>query len=218
VLTAISLVAGLLGGQAPQAFAADTAPPAISEAPTQGPSLAPRLSAVYPSVLVPEADSTRRPVAIEYSDAYATRLTIHRIASYATLPLYVTQYFVGKSLINDPAQRGTFAKSAHGPLAAAIGGLFIVNAVTGIWNMYDARKDPSGRTRRMVHGISMLIAGAGFVWAGASAPHHEHEDLGGTVPPPPATFTNQANQHQTIAIASMGLSLASYLMMLVWKD
>jgi len=216
LLTAISLIAGLLGAQSPAAFAADTVPPSMSEAPAQGPSLAPRLSTVYPSVLTEEADTIRRPVAIEYSDAYGTRLTIHKIASYATLPLFVTQYFVGKSLINDPNQRGTFAKGAHGPLAAAIGGLFVVNAVTGIWNMYDARKDPNGRTRRMIHGISMLVAGAGFVWAGASAPQHERE--GGIVTVSPATIADQRNRHQTIAIASMGLSLASYLMMLIWKD
>lgn len=41
------------------------------------------------------ADSGRPRVAsVEYGDAYATRLRIHRIASYAELPLFGAEYLL----------------------------------------------------------------------------------------------------------------------------
>jgi hypothetical protein len=53
-------------------------------------------------------------------------------------------------------------KSAHTITGVGIGALFGVNTVTGVWNMWEARKDPNGRRRRLIHGISMLGADAGF--------------------------------------------------------
>jgi len=157
-----------------------------------------------------EADSGRRPKAIRYSDMYYTRLRVHQIASYLTVPLFVAQYLSGQALWNNPDSHG-LARDAHGPLAASVAGLFAVNTVTGVWNMWDARKDPNGRTRRWVHGLSMLVADAGFVVVGATAP--DREDALNT-----SGHTSGARTHRNVAIGSMGLALSSYVMMLIWKD
>jgi hypothetical protein len=154
----------------------------------------------------PVAVDTPRTIAIEYSDLYYTRLTIHKYASYATIPLFVLQYVSGQELIRHPGE-GSWARDVHGPAAAGIAVLFGVNTVTGLWNLYDSRKDPNGRTRRTVHSLLMLAADAGFVWAGALAPDDE-EGAG----------SSRANQHRTVAITSGSVALAGYLMMLIWKE
>ena len=41
-----------------------------------------------------------RPHAIEYSDAYNTRLTIHRWGSCTMLPLFASEYYLGNRLLN----------------------------------------------------------------------------------------------------------------------
>jgi hypothetical protein len=74
------------------------------------------------------ADTTRpsaRPRAITYSDAYYTRLTIHRIGSYAMLPLFVTEYILGQKLINDSVPSSGL-KTAHGLVAGGIAVVFAV--------------------------------------------------------------------------------------------
>lgn len=152
---------------------------------------------------------TPRTVAIEYSDWYYKRLTIHRYASYATIPLFILQYASGQNLMNHPGE-GSWARDVHGPVAASIAVLFGVNTVTGVWNLYDSRKDPNGRTRRTVHSLLMLAADAGFVWTGAIAPGDDEGGGGGD--------SSQARRHRTVAITSGSVALASYLMMLIWKD
>jgi hypothetical protein len=153
----------------------------------------------------------RRPKAVEYSDLYYTRLKIHQIASYLTVPLFVAQYLAGRELWNHPDSHG-LAKDAHGPLAAGIAGLFAVNTVTGVWNLWEGRKDPHGRARRWVHGLTMIAADAGFVVVGATAPGDDFRENGGT------GRGSGASTHRDVAIGSMGLALGSYLMMLIWKD
>jgi hypothetical protein len=148
-----------------------------------------------------------RPAAFEYSDGYYTRLKIHKWASYATLPLFAAQFAVGQKLYNGTGSDGT--KSLHGALAAGTGVLFGVNTVTGVWNLAEGRKDPNHRTKRMVHGILMLVADAGFVATGLLAPESEHGEFpyegGGT----------SASTHRTVALASMGVATVAYLMMLI---
>ncbi len=84
----------------------------------------------------------------------------------------------------------------------------MVNTVTGVWNLWDSRREPAGRARRYIHAALMLAADAGFVATGATAPSPRRIRLG-----EPTSITT----HRTIAIASMGTALASYLMMLIWK-
>lgn len=175
--------------------------------------------------LAPESTLVSRPAALpayrlqpaglrqqgpfEYSDAYAVRLKIHKIASFVTLPLFVLQYISGEQKIehggseivygDDEGEGGGGLAQWHGVLAGSIAGLFAVNTVTGGWNLLEARKDPENRTWRTIHGVLMLVADAGFVATGISASEAEDRDAG---------------IHRTLAISSMGVALASYVMML----
>lgn len=148
----------------------------------------------------PSATAEQRPQAFEYSDAYNTRRKIHMIASYATIPLFVGQYIVGQKLYD--GNGGDTARSAHGALAGGIAALFAVNTVTGVWNLWEARGDPNGKTRRLVHGLLMLGADAGFTASGLMAP--DDDERGGS----------DRSAHRNVAIASMGVAGASYLYML----
>jgi hypothetical protein len=62
------------------------------------PAPAPTLTGEWPAA-ADTAPRHRRPKAIEYSDWYAKRLAIHKAASWATVPLFVGQYFTGETLI-----------------------------------------------------------------------------------------------------------------------
>jgi hypothetical protein len=153
-----------------------------------------------------EPAAQARPQAYVYSDAYTTRRKIHMIASYATLPLFVGQYISGDKLFDQPSGEGdSTAKSAHGPLAAGIATLFVVNTVTGVWNLVEARHDPNGRTRRLVHGLMMMGANLGFVVTGLMAP--DDDEVG----------SSDRSTHRNAALASMGVATASYIYMLVTR-
>jgi hypothetical protein len=166
------------------------------------PSLAASVAALpLQSLAEAEQAPAPRPMAFEYSDGYRLRLKIHKYASFATLPLFVAQYAVGQKLYDGNASDSL--RSAHSALAASTAVLFGVNTVTGVWNLYEGRKDPNGRTRRTVHGILMLAADAGFVATGLLAPDDEGEGGG------------SASTHRTVALTSMAVATVAYLMMLI---
>lgn len=144
--------------------------------------------------------TTPRPKAFEYSDAYATRRKIHFIASFATIPLFVTQYILGDKLY-DGSSGST--KSAHSGVAVGIETLFAVNTVTGVWNMWESRNDPNAGKKRFIHGFMMLGADVGFVATGMLAPGDE----GG----------GDRSTHRNVAITSMAVATASYLIMLIGR-
>jgi hypothetical protein len=152
----------------------------------------------------------RRPLAVEYSDAYYTRLTIHRIGSYTMLPLFAAEYSLGQNLIQD-ASPPTWMKPTHALVAGGIGVLFGINTITGVWNLWDSRNDSDGRTRRIVHSVLMLASDAGFAAAGATAPgHHDHfVDYG--------TYLHRERVHRGIAIGSIAASTIGGVMMWFWK-
>jgi hypothetical protein len=153
--------------------------------------------------------TTQRRRAIEHSDWYYRRLAVHKAASFATVPLFVAEYVVGDKLFDGNASGST--KSTHQALATGIGVLFGVNTVTGAWNLWDTRHEPEGRARRITHAALMLASDAGFVATAALAPEGDDEDEreGGE--------SNGRSRHRTVAVGSMGVSLASYLMMYLWK-
>jgi hypothetical protein len=159
------------------------------------------------SVTAVQEPPARRPVPVEYSDAYKVRAKIHRIASFATLPLFVANYFVGQDLYNHPGDDSK--KGLHGGLVASTAVLFGVNTVTGAWNLWEGRKDPNHRTKRMTHGILMMIADAGFLATAMLAPEGDENEHGG-VP----TSTSGAGTHRAVALTSMGIATVSYLIML----
>jgi hypothetical protein len=148
-----------------------------------------------------------RPRAIEYSDAYYTRLRIHHLASFAELPLFAAEYVLGQRLLNE--ERTGFPsqglKTAHTTVALGLGALFTLNTITGGWNLWESRKDPADRTLRFLHSAAMLGADAGFAWAGASGGGAKHTLSG-------------ANHHRTIAISSMALATAGTAMMWLFHD
>lgn len=147
--------------------------------------------------------------AVEHSDWYYRRLTIHKVASFATVPLFVGEYVLGQKLFNGTGTSST--KAAHGALATGIGVLFGVNTVTGLWNLWDSRHEADGRARRTTHALLMLASDAGFVATAALAPgENEFGEFG-------QDRSNRRNTHRAVAVGSMGVSLASYLMMYLWK-
>ena len=166
-------------------------------------------SAVADTGVVPDTVTRKRvrPRAIEYSDAYYTRLRIHQIASYTELPLFASEWIVGQKLLND--ERTGFPpqglKTAHTAIALGLGALFTVNTVTGGWNLWESRHDPAGRTLRLIHSAAMLGADAGFAWAGAAGGSAKDTDAA-------------ANHHRTIAISSMALATAGTAMMWLFHD
>lgn len=149
----------------------------------------------------------RRPVPVEYSEGYKTRAKIHKIASFATLPLFVANYVVGQDLYSNPGQSES-KRGLHGGLAAATGVLFGINTVTGVWNLWEGRKDTNHRAKRMTHGILMIAADVGFVATGMLAPNTEHEDQSYT------SNGGSRSTHRTVALTSMGIATVSYLIML----
>ena len=153
---------------------------------------------------------TQRRHAVEYSDWYYKRLTIHKVASYTTIPLFVTEYILGDKLYNGTASSST--RSAHQAVATGIGVLFGVNTITGGWNLWESRHESQGRARRLTHGLLMLASDAGFVATAALAPEGNEGFEEGF-----EDSSNNRSTHRTVAVTSMGVSVVSYLMMYFWK-
>ena len=152
------------------------------------------------------ADSTpRRPRAIAYSDAYTTRLTIHRIGSYAMLPLFAAEYALGDRLMNGTSTPPRWVKPTHVGVAVGLGALFATSTVTGVWNLWDSRHDPSGRTRRLVHSALLLAADAGFAYTGLLGDDATHSLDG-------------RRRHRNAALTSIGISTVGTAMMWLWRN
>ncbi len=154
------------------------------------------------------AQDTAQPVhaaAIEHSDGYQTRAKIHKYASYATLPLFVTELALGQSLYDGTESNGK--QTAHAVVGAGIVGLFGVNTVTGLWNMFgEGRQETEGKTIRLVHGLLMMAADVGFLATTATAPSNGRKGA--------LTFDADRVTHRNLAIASISVGTAGYLLML----
>ena len=148
------------------------------------------------------ADDTTRPRrrrAVEVSDAYATRLAIHRVASYTMPPLFVAEYVLGQKMIkeredlargiNNPVNSNT--RSAHQWVAGGVAALFGINTVTGVWNLYETRHQEEGRALRVTHAILMLASDAGFATTGLVASRARRGSV------------DDARRHRTVALVSM---------------
>jgi hypothetical protein len=153
------------------------------------------------------ADTTNRagrPRAIEYSDAYHTRLKIHQIGAYAMLPLFISEYFIGQKLLTSTNRSGSL-KTTHSVIAGALGVVFVSNTVTGAWNFSEARKDPNGRARREIHSVIMLASDVGIVATAISAGSAKKSLV-------------NARRHRTIAIGTIALSAVGTGMMWLWRN
>jgi hypothetical protein len=167
---------------------------------TGSPATALTLPVTVPALAQDPPAQRPRPVAFEYSDGYHTRRKIHVYASLAMVPLFVTQVALGDSLYTDATEG---KRTAHIVVGSSIGALFAINTVTGVWNLWEGRKNPSRRALRLTHGILMLGADAGFLATAMLAPG---EDGSG-----------DKSTHRAVALTSMGVAVASYVFMLLTR-
>ena len=155
-----------------------------------------------------EADTTprRRRKSIEVSEWYERRLRIHRYGAYATIPLFVFQAAAGNELYQKGSGADGWARNGHRIGATGLATVFGVNTVTGLWNLWDSRAVPQGRTRRTIHTLLMLASDAGFAYAGIKLSEDAEESL------------NARRKHRNTAYASMGVAVTGAGMMLLWRD
>lgn len=142
---------------------------------------------------------------VEYSGFYRSRLKLHRILSYTMIPLFIGSYLTGEEILKNRTNPPKWAATLHKPFAYATGAVFTVNTVTGLWNLWDGRKNPEGQVKRTIHSLLFMAATAGFTYAGTSLAHD-------------AKNRDDRNHfHKTIAMASMGVSVLSWGMMAFFK-
>jgi hypothetical protein len=154
-------------------------------------------------VLAPGSDTVRRQrrKAFQYSDGYATRLGIHRALSWTMVPLFIGSGYTGFVLRREKTEAPNWVRDIHGPLAGATAIVFGMNSLTGIWNLWEGRKDPEGRTKRLIHGALFLAAAGGLTYV-TVAGDNIHE-------------SGRANHwHRDVALAAMGLSVVSWSLMI----
>ena len=143
----------------------------------------------------------RRAPSVEYSDVYHTRVSIHRALSWAMVPLFIGSGYTGFQLRNKRDLAPKWVRDIHGPLAGATVVVFGMNSLTGVWNLVEGRKDPEGRTKKIVHGALFLAAAAGFTYVTAAGDNIR-------------AFGKPNHWHRDIALASMSVSLVSWSLML----
>lgn len=172
-----------------------------------GPVLESRFVAVAPPVVPARAAWNASPLpapadtVFEYSAAYYRRLDVHRIGSYAMLPLFAFQYAAGTQLYDKSFEAPAWAKTGHRVAATGVAALFAVNTVTGVMNLWEGRKDPADRKRKVFHAVMMLAADAGFAATGILAERAESSG-------------DDRDLHRTMAIGSVGVATIGYLAML----
>lgn len=173
--------------------------------------LAPPVKAVSPLMLAAGptqswllADTVKKkPALVAYSDWYGRRLTLHKALSWTMLPLFAVSYYTGDRLLRDGRRDSPeIVRQLHPIAAGGAAVIFGVNTITGLWNNWDSRKDPEGRTRRIIHSLLFLAADAGFAYAGSLGDEAGEE-------------ADTRNRHRAVAISSMGVSTLGWVIMLV---
>jgi hypothetical protein len=144
------------------------------------------------------ADTVRkRPKAVEVSEWYGRRLTIHRYVAYSTIPIFAAQYAAGQRLYNDSKAAPQWAKTTHRVGATALSAAFTVNTVTGLWNLWESRATEQGRVLRTAHAISILAADFAFTYAGVKLSEEAENSAA------------KRSQHRTVALSAMTLTAVS---------
>jgi hypothetical protein len=205
VMGVLSLIIGVTGiGLTADSIAPDAASQGSAAVVT---SSGPMGDTTLVRLLTAPVDTPRRirPRAIETSDWYSRRLTIHRYVAYATIPVFALQWAAGDQLYKKSSGAPTWAKTMHRVGATSLAGMFTVNTVTGVWNWWDSRTVPQGRVLRTVHAVSMLAADAAFTYAGAKLSNEAE------------TSADKRREHKTIALSAMGLTVLSGTIMKIWN-
>jgi hypothetical protein len=155
-----------------------------------------------------EADTTprRRRKSVEIGEWYERRLRIHRYGAYATIPLFIFQAAAGNELYHKSSSAAGWARNGHRVGATALATVFSINTVTGLWNLWDSRPAPQGRTRRTIHTLLMLASDAGFAYAGIKLSEDAEQSA------------DARRKHRNLAYASMGVAVTGGGMMLLWRD
>jgi hypothetical protein len=159
-----------------------------------------QLLAAVPSDTPPPV-TRPRVKAIEVSDWYSRRLTLHRRLSYATIPVFAFQWTAGQQIWEKGPAAPEWARTGHGIGAGTIAGIFTVNTVTGVWNLWESRHAADGRGRRTLHALSMLVAEAGFTYAGAVLSEQAERD------------PDKRTLHRAVALTSIGITAISGIAM-----
>jgi hypothetical protein len=154
----------------------------------------------------PPPPPAQRVRAVEVSEWYARRLTLHRRLSYTVIPLFAMQYAAGSQIWTKGDAAPAWARRGHRIGAATIGGVFAVNTVTGAWNLWDSRATTEGRARRYLHATSMFVADAGFAWAGAKLSEEAERSF------------EKRRLHRTVALTSISLTVVSGVIMYFTND
>jgi len=157
-----------------------------------------------PAAAIPPTQG--RPKAVEVGDWYARRLTLHRRTAYAIIPMFGFQALAGKQIWDKGNLAPAWARQGHRVGATAIAGAFTVNAVTGVWNLWEGRAASEGRGRRYLHAVGMMTATAGFTYAGAYLSNEAETSL------------DARKQHRIVALSSIGLTAVSGIMMKILND
>lgn len=170
--------------------------------------IAAQLAAATPadSAMTRAQPTQGRPRAVEISDWYSKRLTLHRRTAYAIIPMFGFQAAAGKQIWDKGNAAASWARNGHRVGAAAIATAFTVNAVTGAWNLWDSRSTSEGRGRRYLHAASMLTASAGFTYAGAVLSEQAERN------------SAKRKLHWQVAVSSMGLTAVSGILMKFLND
>lgn len=188
------MLSGLLLQTTVVLAALDSAPPPTSLA-------TPRwdLGHFYDATLADTGKRKKAPL-VEYSEVYHTRLGIHRAMSYAMIPLFIGAGYTGFQLRNKKELAPQWTRDLHGPLAAGTAILFGMNTLTGVWNLWEGRKDPTDRKKRLIHSALFLVAGAGFAYVTAQGDNIH--------------ASGRPNRwHRDVALGSMAVSVLSWSIM-----
>jgi hypothetical protein len=138
----------------------------------------------------------RRRRALEVSEWYSRRLTVHRYTAYSTIPVFGLQYAAGNELYTKGAGAPTWAKTMHRVGATSLAGMFTVNTVTGVWNWWDSRSAP-GLALRTIHALTMLGTDAAFVYTGAKLSNEAENSF------------DKRRLHRKVALISIGVTVVS---------
>jgi hypothetical protein len=194
--TALVLALGMSAGQQAEDSSAQAGGPRI-EAARVGIQ-----SAALDAAPTDDADTVRvRRRAVRLSDAYYTRLKIHKYSSYLMLPTFAYMYAAGQQLMVHGRNAPSWAVNGHGIGAGVVAGLFAVNTYTGGMNWWETRNQEAGRTWRTAHAALMLLSDVGFTVVGQLAT-------------PAQNSISKRRLHKNLAIASISMASVSYVMML----